>query len=871
MHPPHRIQRQIVELVTHDSRFAHALQARISALQPQLEKVIDEVLTQLDPSDAITVFDHVQVDLGELPADDLERALLAALPKALARAIGKITSPSPLAAPRRAPALEVTRALELVEGFATGGVLPWWAPRRDPQVVSRHLASLVGAAPQRWTALAMRLAKRPLTLRRLAQHSDPTVWWRAIAAVAGQPESRVRHLSTAAQTALRPVATHPAATIRRVVDWQLLLAAISGDLDQTVLTHSAARALGVRNAPPAMSEAFPRQTTSDGDPMPRGSEPSSAGPTQASAPSTLEAPRQPQPSSEDPPHVRPPFSADAPSSEAHPAQTPSPPSSEAPRPPSIPEGPSADPRRAHPLAQPEEVYVSNAGLVLLWPFLERLFEHAGLTEHRSFRDDGAAHRAACLLWALCTNEREPLEFQLALCKALCGVPLSTVIVVDTPVTDEEQDEADRLVTSVIGHVPALGAISEDGFRGTFLVREGVLGVRDGAWLLQVERHPQDVLLERFPWSWAWVKLPWMDSPLRVGVVSAAELALTANAQVLERELAWLGQVIDARFRLYFNNQPTVSDVTDLAPPAFETETASAAPFARFVNDQRLSFAQRVLTALVLATELRPQLLDVFYLRNLTFDRPFAEFGGIRSSSQRFIPTGETLAFILGGNSLHARFETQRMLEPDQALLRSGVVVVAAQPGQSPLRAALELGPAWLGRFTLGRSPQVQVGPDFPAMRIETQLRWSDLVLHPGTMQQVEEIRTWIDHHDTLMNAWGMARKLRPGYRALFHGPPGTGKTMTACLLGQSTGPRRVPGSTCPWSSRSISAKPKKTSPGYSTRLSGRAGFSFLMKAKPCLDDGEKRATPAIVTPTRRYPSCCSASRSSMESPFSHPT
>jgi len=33
----------------------------------------------------------------------------------------------------------------------------------------------------------------------------------------------------------------------------------------------------------------------------------------------------------------------------------------------------------------------------------------------------------------------------------------------------------------------------------------------------------------------------------------------------------------------------------------------------------------------------------------------------------------------------------------------------------------------------------------------------------------------------------MKGKIKPGFRVLFHGPPGTGKTMTACLLGKYTG------------------------------------------------------------------------------------
>jgi len=38
----------------------------------------------------------------------------------------------------------------------------------------------------------------------------------------------------------------------------------------------------------------------------------------------------------------------------------------------------------------------------------------------------------------------------------------------------------------------------------------------------------------------------------------------------------------------------------------------------------------------------------------------------------------------------------------------------------------------------------------------------------------------------LRNDWQLGHKLKPGYRALFHGPPGTGKTLTATLLGKHT-------------------------------------------------------------------------------------
>jgi SpoVK/Ycf46/Vps4 family AAA+-type ATPase len=55
------------------------------------------------------------------------------------------------------------------------------------------------------------------------------------------------------------------------------------------------------------------------------------------------------------------------------------------------------------------------------------------------------------------------------------------------------------------------------------------------------------------------------------------------------------------------------------------------------------------------------------------------------------------------------------------------------------------------------------------------------------MLQIRDIENWIKYNDTLLNDWGMKKRIKPGYRALFHGPPGTGKTLTATLLGKHTG------------------------------------------------------------------------------------
>ena len=64
-------------------------------------------------------------------------------------------------------------------------------------------------------------------------------------------------------------------------------------------------------------------------------------------------------------------------------------------------------------------------------------------------------------------------------------------------------------------IPALNGMSNASFRTSFLRRAGVLGTERGAWWLHVSSEPHDIVLERFGWTWEWIKLPWMDDLLRV--------------------------------------------------------------------------------------------------------------------------------------------------------------------------------------------------------------------------------------------------------------------------------------------------------------------------------------------------------------------
>jgi len=88
---------------------------------------------------------------------------------------------------------------------------------------------------------------------------------------------------------------------------------------------------------------------------------------------------------------------------------------------------------------------------------------------------------------------------------------------------------------------------------------------------------------------------------------------------------------------------------------------------------------------------------------------------------------------------------------------------------------------------MAKSKNPQFSLDFPAHRLETNLTWDDLILDPGILDQINHIISWIVHEDQILGRWKLGKHIKPGYRTLFYGPAGTGKTLAATLLGQRTG------------------------------------------------------------------------------------
>lgn len=163
----------------------------------------------------------------------------------------------------------------------------------------------------------------------------------------------------------------------------------------------------------------------------------------------------------------------------------------------------------------DALYVGNAGMVLLWPFLGRFFEKMGLMAERQFISTAAQQKAVLLLQYISSGETEFAEYQLPLSKLLCGHPLHQPLPLELELDENTAAECNALLEVVPAHNPKMKNLTAAGFQSAWLQREGVLKTQDENFVLHVEAKPYDILLEHLPWSSNMLKMQWMEGILLV--------------------------------------------------------------------------------------------------------------------------------------------------------------------------------------------------------------------------------------------------------------------------------------------------------------------------------------------------------------------
>lgn len=166
----------------------------------------------------------------------------------------------------------------------------------------------------------------------------------------------------------------------------------------------------------------------------------------------------------------------------------------------------------------KHIPISNAGLVILFPFLPMLFMRLNMLsqDRRDFNSNESKVRAIFILQHLMASEdREYDEKDLFLNRLLINYPFNEPLPKRMELNQDELNTIDSLLEAAKTNWEKMRNTSMRGFQEAFLRRAGFIEKTEREWVLTVEERAFDILLDSIPWSYKLVRLPWMENILKV--------------------------------------------------------------------------------------------------------------------------------------------------------------------------------------------------------------------------------------------------------------------------------------------------------------------------------------------------------------------
>lgn len=519
----HVIKRQVIKFTLAKQEQARPVQQALSRIFRQhFPGILDRYLSEASQPDALHRINRLELDLGELDSRHLEADILERIGPALQRALYAHTGN-----PQSKHDAQFRAHLELIEQFVREGNLPWWADNSQRQAPELSLTALLTSQPKSLRQLLIKLMQEPRCLLRIISYFDDdhlTALLGLLSAATKASATSLLQTLWAIETPLRQSAAKPTPVIRLTLWQSLLQVAAAGEpaISNEVVFLNAVivrwgRLLGIN---PQVIDGCFQQILSQ---------------TEATKDNPwLEAMRAKYPKQQSPrkPAKKPSASvednetssenqitenagASLTSGVIQPNTVTAIHQTEKNQPSLAAADDLAHDIKADEFNQTDALYIDNAGLCLLWPYLQSFFASLELVQNDRFINPAAQQCAVSLLHYVATGDKEPPEYMLPFNKLLCGMAIEAVFEIETPLTNQQLSAADAFLAAVIANAPVLNDMSLNGFRGSYLLRQGSLSADVGCWLLRVERMTYDIALEHFPWTWQWFKLPWMEYPVRV--------------------------------------------------------------------------------------------------------------------------------------------------------------------------------------------------------------------------------------------------------------------------------------------------------------------------------------------------------------------
>lgn len=205
----------------------------------------------------------------------------------------------------------------------------------------------------------------------------------------------------------------------------------------------------------------------------------------------------------------------------------------------------------------------------------------------------------------------------------------------------------------------------------------------------------------------------------------------------------------------------------------------------FTKNSRLNWIEQIAILLGLAIHYKPQVFNPLLFHNPATKRIYSEYGGILTSNGHvFNPTIQTFLFLIAGNSLSKRIEAESHLKLGSNIFKNNYLQYHQQPEQINWKQSVVYPSEEFLAYLQGEKFEPTYSTSFPAQKITTKMDEEELILDFDTQEKIDEIDTWLKHGQEVLNHAEFGRKVKPGYKALFYGPSGTGKTLTATMLGK---------------------------------------------------------------------------------------
>jgi hypothetical protein len=251
----------------------------------------------------------------------------------------------------------------------------------------------------------------------------------------------------------------------------------------------------------------------------------------------------------------------------------------------------------------------------------------------------------------------------------------------------------------------------------------------------------------------------------------------ANRANLQREIDWLMECLYTRTAIQTNDTEwKYTRIQEVPMPELDFDSSE---YATFVQEHQLNYAERLILALSLVPHTSPSVFNPF----LTEANPF-KF--IETKLKSFLlPSGETALYLLAGDDYQYRNIYTHLFEADHLFYRKGVLDLKHSDEHSPASTGiLSISKSYLDLFTFNQYRKPKYSTEFPAHLLTTKLSWEDLILNEGTQRKLTEVKAFIRYEHMMRTDYAIDKHLKPGYRCLFYGPSGTGKSLAATLIGQ---------------------------------------------------------------------------------------